>query len=58
MPELDLVPPPNILLFSVTAERVMIGPGDMLQVSNNPIDGQLVPEDLRLYYASVSPETA
>jgi type VI secretion system protein ImpJ len=48
--ELDLVPPPNMLLFSVTADPAFVTVGEKLQISQVPEPGQAEPEELRLYF--------
>ena len=47
--EIDLVPPPNVLLFRVTADPAYVAQGEALQVSLPPEDGLEEPAQLVLF---------
>jgi type VI secretion system protein ImpJ len=58
-PELDLVPPPNMLLFRVNADPAFVVLGEILQVSQLAVEGQTEPLELRLFLpAAASDEPA
>jgi type VI secretion system protein ImpJ len=54
--ELDLVPPPNMLLFRITVDPAFVTVGEPLQVNQLPVEGQAEPEELRLFLPA-SPTT-
>jgi type VI secretion system protein ImpJ len=55
--ELDLVPPPNMLLFRVTVDPAFIAAGEILQVSLPPDDGLEEPAELVLFMpAATTPD--
>jgi type VI secretion system protein ImpJ len=53
--ELDLVPPPNMLLFRVTLDPAFIAAGEVLQVSLPPDDGLEEPAELVLFMPAGTP---
>jgi type VI secretion system protein ImpJ len=57
-PELDLLPPPNMLLFRVAADPAYVAVGEALQVSRFPVDGQAEPMELRLFLPAAAASSA
>jgi type VI secretion system protein ImpJ len=59
-PELDLVPPPNMLLFRVSADPAFVIVDQVLQISQQAVEGQTEPLELRLFLpaAAVAPPGA
>lgn len=61
-PKLDLIAPPNMLLFRVAVDPVFVSDGETLQISLLPSEGQTEPVELRLFFAaaggSTRPKTA
>lgn len=54
-PELDLVPPPDMLLFRVPADPAYVAAGEALQVSRPPEDGPGEPAELQLFLPDPAP---
>lgn len=57
-PELDLVPPPNMLLFRVTADPAFIVAGEVLQISRPAADGMTEPAELQLFLPAAATDKA
>jgi type VI secretion system protein ImpJ len=51
-PTLDLIPPPNMLLFRVAADPAFIAVGETLLISQLAVEGQAEPVELRLFLAA------
>jgi type VI secretion system protein ImpJ len=48
-PEIDLVPPPNMLLFRIAADPAFLSTGDTLQIIRPPSEGPGEPDELQLF---------
>ncbi len=51
-PRLDLVAPPNMVLFRIAVDPAFIDEGDLLQISLFPSEDQAEPAELRLFFAA------
>lgn len=52
VPELDLLPPPNMVLFRVSTEAGFVAAGDVLEISQTAMRELAEPVELRLFYAA------
>jgi hypothetical protein len=48
-PELDMLPPPGMLLFRVTVQAGQIAAGDTLEISQMAVEGVTEPAELCLF---------